>query len=155
VIHQAWPSQGSVLGEFFFGKVSVKERFSSERLSNAQKQLVLDTYLDLSVFENGKTSPTFLLENLPLHSTELYKKLGAKLIKKELNFLASKRWEKAGRQELHSTPYKQEIDPWCLIHNAHLMKILIFCKNLDFKITDLKEIFSKYFHSFSTIVFLA
>jgi hypothetical protein len=26
--------------------------------------------------------------------------------------LASKRWEKVGRQELRSTPYKQEIHPW-------------------------------------------
>jgi hypothetical protein len=33
-------------------------------------------------------------------------------MKKELNYLASKKWEKVGRQELHSTPYKQEIDPW-------------------------------------------
>jgi hypothetical protein len=32
-------------------------------------------------------------------------------MKKELNYLASKRWEKVGRQELRSTPYKQEIDP--------------------------------------------
>jgi fatty-acid desaturase len=29
------------------------------------------------------------------------------------NYFASKRWEKVGRQELHSAPYKQEIDPWC------------------------------------------
>jgi hypothetical protein len=28
-------------------------------------------------------------------------------MKKELNFLASKRWEKVGHQELRSTPYKQ------------------------------------------------
>jgi hypothetical protein len=26
-------------------------------------------------------------------------------------YLASKRWEKVGRQELRSTPYKQEIHP--------------------------------------------
>jgi hypothetical protein len=32
-------------------------------------------------------------------------------MKKELNYFASKRWEKTGHQELHSTPYKQEIDP--------------------------------------------
>jgi hypothetical protein len=32
-------------------------------------------------------------------------------MKEELNYLASKRWEKVGRQELHSIPYKQEIDP--------------------------------------------
>jgi hypothetical protein len=32
-------------------------------------------------------------------------------MKKELNYLASKRWEKVGRQELRSTPYKQEINP--------------------------------------------
>jgi hypothetical protein len=38
-------------------------------------------------------------------------KLGAKVMKKELNYLASKRWEKVGHQELHSAPYKQEIDP--------------------------------------------
>jgi hypothetical protein len=28
-----------------------------------------------------------------------------------LNYLASKSWKKVGRQELFSTPYKQEIDP--------------------------------------------
>jgi hypothetical protein len=32
-------------------------------------------------------------------------------MKKELNYLASKRWEKVGRKELHSTQYIQEIDP--------------------------------------------
>jgi hypothetical protein len=32
-------------------------------------------------------------------------------MKKELNYLALKRWEKVGRQELRSTPYKQEIHP--------------------------------------------
>jgi hypothetical protein len=54
---------------------------------------------------------TFLLENLPLRSAEFYKKLGAKVMKKELNDLASKKWEKVGRNELRSTPYKQEIEP--------------------------------------------
>jgi hypothetical protein len=38
--------------------------------------------------------------------------LGAKFMKKKLNYLALKRWEKVGNQELRSTPYKQEIDPW-------------------------------------------
>jgi hypothetical protein len=33
-------------------------------------------------------------------------------MKKELSYLASKRWEKFGNQELPSTPYQQEIDPW-------------------------------------------
>jgi hypothetical protein len=37
--------------------------------------------------------------------------LGAKVMKKELSYLASKRWVKVGRQELRSTPYKQEIHP--------------------------------------------
>jgi hypothetical protein len=32
-------------------------------------------------------------------------------MKKELNYLASKKWEKVGRQELRSTPCKQEIEP--------------------------------------------
>jgi hypothetical protein len=36
------------------------------------------------------------------------KYLGSKFMKKELNYLASKKWE-----ELRSTPYKQEIDPRC------------------------------------------
>jgi hypothetical protein len=45
-------------------------------------------------------------------STEFYEKLGTKVMKKELNYLASKRWEKVDRQELGSTPYKQEIHPW-------------------------------------------
>jgi hypothetical protein len=38
--------------------------------------------------------------------------MGAKVMKKELNYLASKRWEKVGRQELRSTLCQQEIDPW-------------------------------------------
>jgi hypothetical protein len=33
-------------------------------------------------------------------------------MKMELNYLASKKWEKVGRQELRSIPYEQEIDPW-------------------------------------------
>jgi hypothetical protein len=37
--------------------------------------------------------------------------LGAKVMKEELNYLASKRWVKVGCQELRSTPYKQEIHP--------------------------------------------
>jgi hypothetical protein len=32
--------------------------------------------------------------------------LGAKVMKKELNYLASKRWEKFGHQDLRSTHYK-------------------------------------------------
>jgi hypothetical protein len=32
-------------------------------------------------------------------------------MKKELNYLASKRREKVGRQELRLTPYNQEIHP--------------------------------------------
>jgi hypothetical protein len=54
---------------------------------------------------------TFWLENLPLKSTEFYNRLGAKVMKKELNYLASKRWGKNKFQELRSTPFKQEIDP--------------------------------------------
>jgi hypothetical protein len=33
-------------------------------------------------------------------------------MKKELNYLASKKREKVGRQVLRSAPFKQEIDPW-------------------------------------------
>jgi hypothetical protein len=33
-------------------------------------------------------------------------------MKKELNYLASKRLEKVWQQELRSTPYKQEINRW-------------------------------------------
>jgi hypothetical protein len=33
-------------------------------------------------------------------------------MKKELTYLASKRWGKVGRQESPSTPYKQEISLW-------------------------------------------
>jgi hypothetical protein len=58
-------------------------------------------------------------------------------MKEELNYLASKSWEKVGRQELRSTPYKQEIDPWSikstiydalqrLIYRAHLQIDLSF-----------------------------
>jgi hypothetical protein len=57
--------------------------------------------------------PTFLLENLPLQSTEFYKKLSFFFMTFAPNHLASKRWEKVGRQELRSTPYKQEINPRC------------------------------------------
>jgi hypothetical protein len=35
--------------------------------------------------------------------------LGAKVMEMELNYLASKKWEKVGRQELRSTPYEQEL----------------------------------------------
>jgi hypothetical protein len=44
-------------------------------------------------------------------------------MQKELNYLASKKWEKVGRQELRSTPYKQEIDPWS-------QPVLFFWKHL-------------------------
>jgi hypothetical protein len=37
--------------------------------------------------------------------------MGTKVMKKELNYLASKRLEKVGRQELHLTSYKQEMGP--------------------------------------------
>jgi hypothetical protein len=43
----------------------------------------------------------------------------------------------------------------CLIHNAHLWKILNFCQTLGLRITYLKEMFDCYFHLISTIVFLA
>jgi hypothetical protein len=66
--------------------------------------------------------PFFWPENLPLQFTELYKKLGAKVMKKELNYLSSKRWEKVGRQELRSTPCNQEINPW---------SYLVQCKEWD------------------------
>jgi hypothetical protein len=33
-------------------------------------------------------------------------------MKMELNYLASKKWKKVGRQELRSTTYEQEINPW-------------------------------------------
>ena len=42
----------------------------------------------------------------------LNKKLSSFLITFLPIYLASKRWEKVGHQELRSTPYKQEIDPW-------------------------------------------
>jgi hypothetical protein len=34
---------------------------------------------------------------------------------------------------------------WCLIHNAHLGKILSFCKILDLKITHIKNFFTNIF----------
>jgi ABC-type uncharacterized transport system permease subunit len=40
-------------------------------------------------------------------------------MKKELNYLASKRWVKVGRQELRSTPYKQEIHPHIILRLVH------------------------------------
>jgi hypothetical protein len=49
-------------------------------------------------------------------------------MKKDLNYLASKRWEKVGCQELRSTPYKQEKDPWCL----KLILLLVAAKKLVF-----------------------
>jgi hypothetical protein len=50
--------------------------------------------------------------------------LGTKVVKKELNYLSSKGWEKVGRQQLGSTPYKQEIDPRGGFHKswAHSIK---------------------------------
>jgi hypothetical protein len=47
------------------------------------------------------------------------------------------------------------IRPRCLIHNAHLGKILSFCKTLDLKITHLKEMFDYNFHLIFIILFLA
>jgi hypothetical protein len=43
--------------------------------------------------------------------TKFYKKLGAKVMKKELNYFDSKRWEIVGRQALGSTLYEQENQP--------------------------------------------
>jgi hypothetical protein len=45
-------------------------------------------------------------------------------MKRELNYLASKRWKKIGHQELRSTPYKQEINP--CIHFEGLFVAYIF-----------------------------
>ncbi len=39
-------------------------------------------------------------------------------MKMKLNYLASKKWEKVGRQELSSSPYEQEIDPWGGFHKS-------------------------------------
>jgi hypothetical protein len=47
-------------------------------------------------------------------------------MKKELNYLPSKRWEKVGRQELRSTSYKQEIHPKTLfMDTVHTWNIAI------------------------------
>jgi hypothetical protein len=40
---------------------------------------------------------------------------------------------------------------WCLIHNAHLQKILSFWKILDLRITHLKNMFDYYFYLISTM----
>jgi hypothetical protein len=45
-------------------------------------------------------------------------------MKKELNYLASQRWEKVRRQELRSTPYKQEIDSRCASCQSSLVGCL-------------------------------
>jgi hypothetical protein len=47
-------------------------------------------------------------------------------MKKELNYLASKKWEKVGRQELRSTPYKQEIDPRFLFYTEFIFPFKTF-----------------------------
>jgi hypothetical protein len=46
--------------------------------------------------------------------------LGAKVMKMELNYLASKKWGKVGRQELLSTPFEQEINPWSQFFKAFI-----------------------------------
>jgi hypothetical protein len=57
-------------------------------------------------------------------------------MKKELKYLAPKRWEKVGHQELCSIPYKQEIDPWVGFHKAIYTLRLKFalCAHLFFLI---------------------
>jgi hypothetical protein len=53
-------------------------------------------------------------------------------MKKELNYLASKRWEKVGRQEFCSTPYKQEINPWLVcVFDAYNQVNRLFTPNDD------------------------
>jgi hypothetical protein len=47
-------------------------------------------------------------------------------MKKELNYLASKRWEKVGGQELRSTPCKQEINPWNRQSDLNIGFILLY-----------------------------
>jgi hypothetical protein len=64
--------------------------------------------------------PTFRLENLPVWSTELYNRMCSFFMTFATNYLSSKRWEKVGHQELHSTSYKREIDPRPItLHKKH------------------------------------
>jgi hypothetical protein len=42
------------------------------------------------------------------------------------SYLASKMWEKVGLQELHSTPYKREIDTWWYIFGASNKELKLF-----------------------------
>jgi hypothetical protein len=55
--------------------------------------------------------PTFWLENLSLWSTELYKTLGAKVMKIELTYLASKKWEKLGVKNCAQLPMNKKTTP--------------------------------------------
>jgi hypothetical protein len=54
--------------------------------------------------------------------------LGANVMKKEHNYLTSKRWQKVGRQELCSTPYKQEINPRAQPYQQKVSDHRIFLK---------------------------
>jgi hypothetical protein len=47
------------------------------------------------------------------------------------NCFISKRWQKVGRQELPSTPYKQEIDPRATSYQQKISAILIFLNNTE------------------------
>jgi hypothetical protein len=56
-------------------------------------------------------------------------------MKKEFNYLASKRRDKVGRQELRSTPYKQEINSrWTIFVIWAIFKVKQACKNKNLNI---------------------
>jgi hypothetical protein len=75
-----------------------------------------------------KTRSRFLVFRgswVPLHpyfklETKFFKKLSSFFMTFAPNYLASKRWEKVGHQELCSTPRKQEIHPWLILENLIL-----------------------------------
>jgi hypothetical protein len=66
-------------------------------------------FLYIKVFE-CHCNKLFLLEKLPLQSTEFYNKFGTNS-QKGSELYCLKKVGKIGRRELRSTSYKQEIDP--------------------------------------------
>jgi hypothetical protein len=68
------------------------------------------------------------LENISLRSIEFFGKLSSFFMTFASNFLAYKKWEKVGHQELCSTPYKQEINPWCNNENEEILFVYILTR---------------------------
>jgi hypothetical protein len=87
--------------------------FSSSQKTHDNNGIILHATRGGFLVNRGSWAPLFC------------KKLGAKVMKKELNYLTQKRWEKVGRQELGSTLYKQEMNPWGWFLNYRELSVIL------------------------------